>query len=439
MTSATQLFLRVLLVALMLGGSGLLFGYGFPYTGSLLFLFALLALAALYQAIRSRALVYDKTIEAILQHDFSSRLPASYRTGNYATLYRLFETQRQKQHEQVSREELFRSILHDIDTAILILRKEDDDWTVFLMNRQFSSVFGVPAFRQWTMLKDRLPSFCAVIENSGFAEMKTSADIRIDESETQTFSVRTSRTDSFGQTYYSILLDSIQSVVEKKEKQAWINLMNVISHELMNSLTPIHSLSQSLQQVFSGDTITDDDLDDVRKSLSTIANRTQHLQSFVENYRKLTLLPSPAKVPTSLPELIASCVSLMQLVFDSEGIAVETDIQAITVELDRQQMEQVIINLLTNSVHAVKEQAPKAIRIASIVENHRLYITLWDSGKGVEKEIRDKIFQPFFTTRKEGAGIGLTLSRNITEAHGGYLHYAPEGEGARFVVTLPYR
>jgi len=439
MTTATNLFLRVLLVAALLGGGGLLFARGYPYTATVVLLSALLALAALYHLIRSRSLMYDKTIEAILQQDFSSSLPASYRNGNYAALYRLFETEKQKQYEQVSREQLFRSILQDIDTAILILRQEKDDWALFLMNQKFSAVFGVPPFPRWTMLKNRLPSFCTVIEESGFSEIKTSADIRIDGNETQTFSIRTSRTESFGNTYYTIMLDSIQSVVEKKEKQAWVNLMNVISHELMNSLTPIHSLSQSLQDVFSGDALSEDDMEDVRKSLSTISSRTQHLQSFVENYRKLTLLPSPTKVPTPLPDLIMSCVDLMQPVFGSEGVIIETEIQSLGIEVDRQQMEQVFINLLTNSLYAVKDQPNKTIRIASHIENNRLYITLSDSGKGVEKEIRDKIFQPFFTTRKEGAGIGLTLSRNITEAHGGYLHYAPEGEGARFVVTMPYR
>lgn len=438
MSFTSQLFYRLLVVAIVLTGAGLLFAMGYPYTGTFALVTGLLCLGLLYGLIRNRALTYDKTLEAILQDDFSSRLPASYRNGSFDVLYRLFESQKKRRYEQASREEVFQSLLHDLDTAILILKKNAHDWDVFLMNRHFSQLFGVPSFKKWSMLASRLPAFCSVIETNGFAEMKTSAEIRIDEKENQIFSVRTSRSESFGDTYYSILLDSIQSVVEKKEKQAWVNLMNVISHELMNSLTPIQSLSQSLQEAFADGELSQDDAQDVRQSLSTIANRTRHLQVFVENYRKLTLLPSPAKVPSSVAVLLGDCLNLMAPLLTSEGIAVVHETEAVPeVRIDRQQMEQVFINLLTNGIHALKDRPEKTIRIKVSVESGRLHIAFSDSGKGVENEIRDKIFQPFFTTRKDGAGIGLTLSRNIVEAHGGYLQYAPEGDMTRFVITIP--
>jgi C4-dicarboxylate-specific signal transduction histidine kinase len=99
-------------------------------------------------------------------------------------------------------------------------------------------------------------------------------------------------------------------------------------------------------------------------------------------------------------------------------------------------MEQVIINLITNSIHALKEKSEKKLIISSYTENNRFFIVISDNGKGVDAEIRDKVFLPFFTTRKDGAGIGLTLSKNIIEAHGGYLSYQTDEDKTSFVICL---
>jgi C4-dicarboxylate-specific signal transduction histidine kinase len=99
-------------------------------------------------------------------------------------------------------------------------------------------------------------------------------------------------------------------------------------------------------------------------------------------------------------------------------------------------MEQVIINLITNSIYALKEKQDKKMFLSSYTENNRFFITISDNGKGIDSEIRDKVFLPFFTTRKDGAGIGLTLSKNIIEAHGGYLSYQTDEEKTHFVICL---
>lgn len=431
------LFIRIFFLLALMGCSIFLLLKILPYSAIFVVVIAGLFCVELYFFIRNRILFYDKTILSILHEDFSSNFPENLRKGNYANLYVLYETLKKKQFEQASREQVYTSILNNVDTAILILQKEHDSWQIFLMNDYFATLFGVPKFRHWKHLTEKLPAFCHEIESSGFNEMKTSVEIRIDEQELQTYSIQTSKTNSFGRDYYVILLDSIQKVIEKKEKQAWINLMKVISHELMNSLTPIRSLSQSLHDIMSQEQLDPEDFEDIRQSLSTIVNRSNHLQFFVENYRKLTMLPTPEKQPVDLNKLIAECLLVMRPMLQQQYIEISNSVDIPGMVLaDKKQIEQVIINLLTNSIHALSENEDKKIFISSSLENSRVFITISDTGKGIEKQIRDKIFLPFFTTRKDGAGIGLTLSKNIIEAHGGYLSYASEDGKTEFVISL---
>ncbi len=431
------LFLRIFWLLLLIATGIILMLQSYPYSAVFSLVIVGVFCAELYFFTRNRLLFYDKTILSILHNDFTSRFPENLKKGNYANLYQLYETLRQKQFEQISREQVYTSILDNVDTAVVILKKDGDHWIVFLMNDYFSKLFGVPKFRHWQHLRQKLPSFCREIEAAHFDEMKTSVEIRIDEKELQTFSIQTSKTQSFGQDYYVILLDSIQKVIEKKEKMAWINLMKIISHELMNTLTPIRSLSQSIQDIVQQDSLDADDLLDVRQGLSTIVNRSDHLQFFVENYRKLTMLPTPEKHPENLNELIAGCVRVMLPMLAQEGIEISNTVAVPrAVSVDKKQFEQVIINLLTNSIHALKDKAERRIFVTSAMENNRIFLTISDNGKGIEKQIQDKIFLPFFTTRKDGAGIGLTLSKNIIEAHGGYLSYVPDNGRTEFVISL---
>lgn len=432
----TALFLRISLLVFLLGLATVMWLYKLPYNVGFVLCICAICLIELYFFTRNRALVYDKTIMSILHEDFSANLPEHYKTGTYANLYHLYESQRKNKYDFVAREQVFTALLDNVDTAILILKKDGESWSVFLMNGYFSNLFGVPKFKNWTHLREKIPSFAKVLEDVNFSEMKSAAEIRVDDGELQTFSIQTSQTQAFDDLYVVVLLDSIQKVVEKKEKQAWVNLMNVISHELMNSLTPIQSLSQSLNELVK-ETPNTDDLQDIRDGLSTIVKRSNHLQFFVENYRKLTMLPTPVKAPVNLNQLIADCLQILSSLLKEENVSVENSVKINNVVLaDARQLEQVFINLLTNSILAMRDFENKQIELRSWTEPNRIFIAISDTGKGVESEIRDKIFLPFFTTRKDGAGIGLTLSKNIVEAHGGYLNYTPRDGKTEFVICL---
>jgi len=165
--------------------------------------------------------------------------------------------------------------------------------------------------------------------------------------------------------------------------------------------------------------------------------RSDHLQQFVESYRKLAMLPSPKKEKIELLKLVENCFQIMNAIFKKEQVEVIN-----TIAFDRRlyvdalQMEQVLINLFTNCIYALANTEKKQIVISAETKENRTFIMITDNGKGIEEEIENKIFLPFFTTRKEGAGIGLTLSKSIIEAHGGYLVHRKEIEKTTFVICL---
>ncbi|WP_426091289.1 sensor histidine kinase [Flavobacterium sp. DSR3-2] len=382
-------------------------------------------------------MIYDRTITSILQNDFTSDFSKHKSYHNYSSLFKLYETLKGKENDQVSKDIVYRSILNTIETGIIILQKDGNDWNIFLMNDYFSKHFDVPKVSKWKYLKNHLSALCEIIEQQDFQEIKTSLEIRVNQQDTQTFVMQTSRSEIFNQDYFIVLLDSIQNVIEKKEKEAWVNLMKVISHELLNSITPIRSLSQNLQELVQQETISAEDLDDMKSSVATMLRRSDHLQQFVESYRKLAMLPSPKKEVIELSKLIENSFQIMSPLFKKEQIEV---INSITFDrrlhIDPQQMEQVLINLFTNCIYALSNAEKKQIIISAEVKEKRIFIMITDTGKGIEKEIESKIFLPFFTTRKEGAGIGLTLSKSILEAHGGYLAFNNEEKKTSFVICL---
>ena len=399
--------------------------------------FALIMLAEMYFYVKSKLQFYDRTLLSILQDDFSTNFPEENKRDNFKSLYALYEALKSRHQEQTSKELIYQSLLNNIDTAAVILEKEDEDWKIFLMNDCFSRLFKVPKVSHWKYLKNYLPSLCYEIEKKEFSELKSAVSIKIEDQDLQTFILQTSRTQTYKKEYFIILLDSIQRVIEKKEKEAWINLMKIISHELMNSLTPIRALSQNLLQIVDQEKLEEDDFEDIKSSISTIINRSDHLQDFVESYRKLAMLPTPVKAMTQINALFDDCLRVTNPILKSENIQLINEINSSrSILIDKNQMEQVIINLITNSIYALKKRSEKKLFLSSYTENNRFFIIISDNGKGIDPEIQDKIFLPFFTTRKDGAGIGLTLSKNIIEAHGGYLSYQTDEDKTSFVICL---
>ena len=432
-----QLFIRILILLLGFGLTFFIYQKGLVYSAIFCVFLLLLVIIEIYLFLKNAFLLYDRTIASILENDFSSDFSKHKSFDNYKSLFKLYAVLKSKQNEQISKDIIYQSILNNIETGILILQKQEENWIIFLMNDYFSSHFNVPKVSKWHYLENQFPALCNLIEAQNFEEVKTTLQIRVNEEDSQTFVLQTSKSKTFNQEYYVVLLDSIQKVIEKKEKEAWINLMKVISHELLNSLTPIRSLSQNLHELVQQETFSAEDLDDMKQSVVTMLNRSDHLQQFVESYRKLAMLPTPQKEKIEINGLLQQCIELMNPIFKQNKIEIKNEInQKRWLFIDSNQMEQVFINLFTNCIFALENHEKKHIIISAEAKEKRFFIKISDSGNGIDSEIEDKIFLPFFTTRKEGAGIGLTLSKNILEAHGGYLAYQKNENLTTFMICL---
>ena len=407
--------------------------HAYPFTSAIFGLLILLTFAEWYFVAKREQDFYDKTIKAILHSDFSTHF-SNIPKKNRASLVQLYNELRARQMEQSSQEMIFRNLLNTLESGVLILVWKGTDWEIFLMNDYFSKLFSVPKVTRFEFLKRFIPTIFEEIEKINFSDVKTSLNIRFEKENFQTFVMQTSRTTTYNQDYFVMLLDPIQKIIDRKEKEAWVNLMHVISHELMNSLAPIQSLLNSLQTITAQKHLDKEDVEDLQNGLKTISNRSAHLQFFVENYRKLASLPTPQKQKTDLRILVSECLKIMQPLLETEQICVISELETAYLAVDRQQMEQVLINLITNSIYALKQMSDKKIRVRLFQKERRILIEITDNGAGVEKEIENKVFLPFFTTRKEGAGIGLTLSKNIVEAHGGYLFFSSENGSTKFSV-----
>lgn len=435
------LYFRILLILLSTGLVFFLLFQHYYYSGIFTAVVTICLLIELRFFLKDTFLVYERTIASILQNDFSSDFSQHRKFANYSQLFTLYDQLKYKQHETLSKDLVYRALLNTIESGILILEKNDVDWSIFVMNDYFSEHFQVPKVSKWKYLRNQFPALCQLIEDLNFSEVKTTLDIRVNQQDTQTFMMQASRTKTFQTEYYIVLLDSIQKVIEKKEKEAWINLMKVIAHELLNSLTPIRSLSQNIYELTQQTDLTQEDIHDIQQSVATMRNRSDHLQEFVESYRKLAMLPTPQKSTVELSKLLNQSIQIMQPLFKNADIKVYNEVDFDRrIFVDPQQMEQVLINLLTNSYYALLHQEQRTIYIKAESKEKRLFITLTDTGNGIEPEIEDKVFLPFFTTRKEGAGIGLTLSKNIIEAHGGYLAFQQKEGRTTFIICLldPY-
>ncbi|WP_186756393.1 sensor histidine kinase [Echinicola salinicaeni] len=242
-----------------------------------------------------------------------------------------------------------------------------------------------------------------------------------------------------------VSLQNIQSELEEKEMEAWQNLVRVLTHEIMNSIAPISSLASTIKtdiqsQMDKGSNIPIHDVEDYLMGIATIEKRSEGLIDFVSDFRSLAHIPVPKFSAIKINELFEQLATLFSHQIDELSIKCEKNIEPEDLLLfaDSSLIEQVLINIIQNAIHAVEESEEKKISLSAFIdEAGKIIIEISDTGRGIEEEALNKIFIPFFTTKQKGSGIGLSLSKQIMRRHKGNIQVKSTiGSGTTFKLIF---
>lgn len=234
-----------------------------------------------------------------------------------------------------------------------------------------------------------------------------------------------------------ISIQNIRSELEEKEMQAWHDLIRVLTHEIMNSVTPISSLAATANELIESETRQDrlasEPFSDIHLALQTIKARCDGLLGFVQTYRQLTRIPEPQIQSVSVSDLFARIERLFRPRTDTQAVHLSCQVRPVDLEVaaDAQLLEQVLINLVTNALHALEGGVEGCVTLTGYADSKaNVVLEVTDNGPGILPEVIEKIFIPFFTTKPDGSGIGLSLSRQIMRLHYGSLsvYSAPDDQ-----------
>ncbi len=317
---------------------------------------------------------------------------------------------------------LLRKVMEEIDVAAFAF---DPSQQLRLVNRAGERLLAQPAER----LLARDATSLGLAEYLGGAAEQTIQ--REFPGLTGRWGIRRSQFREGGLPHQLLVVTDLTRPLREEELQAWQRIVRVIGHELNNSLTPIKSIAQSLADLLTAEPRPEDWNQDMSRGLSVIATRSESLSRFMSSYARLAKLPPPKLAPIEINDLLlrASSLETRQRAFFEEGAP-------LTFQGDIDQLEQALINLIQNGVEAAQATGGRVF-LYYRQSPAALEITVRDEGPGLANTAN--LFVPFFTTKRGGSGIGLVLSRQIAEAHGGSmtLRNATDGPGCEAVITLP--
>ena len=365
-------------------------------------------------------------LESVKYSDFISgfaadnRLGKSFKELNIA-FNEVLEAFRKARSEKEEHWQYLNSVVQQVRTGILSF---DIDGNVQLINANAKRFIGTSNIKNIKELINLNPKLYHAINSAelGKSELyKGPNEIYLTIQSTE---LRIRGTD-----VKLVTLQNIQPELQKQELEAWQNLTRVLRHEIMNSITPISSLTSTLREILDHDMerknshyeLKEEGAEDLKEGLSTIENRSRGLIKFIDAYREYTSLPKPKMSTVRLKDMVTHVAQLMRTELKKTPIEFHyaCNSEYLTIQADVEMIEQVLINLLKNAIEALSEtEQPKLELIGSYDEN-TVKIEVIDNGPGIIKEALEHIFVPFYTTKRTGSGIGLSLSRQIMQMHNG--------------------
>ncbi len=424
---------RVIARVLLLAATLLLFAFlvadcGMPFLTIAVFLIAVFQVYALIHFAAKTNRDLSRFLLSIKYDDTSQAFRSEGLGSSFTELKEAFDLIMQKLREKRSEAEVHARYLSMIIQHVGIgLLAYKTDGTVDLVNRPAKKLLGIPALRNIQDLERTSPDLLPALRELKHGDKKLIKLLR--EDEVRPISLSACSFLLRDEKYLLVSLQNIQSELEEKEMEAWQNLVRILTHEIMNSITPISSMTATLLDILGASeknshtdekSLRADEIEDMTEALQTIHQRSRGLMNFVNSYRNMTLIPEPKFSILPLSEFFMRVETLMKSRLSDCGIHFQRTVEPETLELtaDPNLMEQVMINLILNAIHAVTGRKEPRIRIsASLSPENTIIIMVEDNGVGITEEALSKIFIPFFTTNKQGSGIGLSLSRQILRKH----------------------
>lgn len=398
----------------------------------------------LYNFIKRRFAAVDDFFAAVKYRDFSRWFPEDRGPKDIRFLYSGFnEVNRTIKEINLKNEAQYvylQKILEMVDIGIIAYNLENGD--VLWMNQSFRDIIDFPSFKNIQFVENRKPElYNAVFET--YNKQANSISIAL-----QNEQIKVLISDTIFQvnddSFKLVVLQNIDSTLNKNESEAWKKLLSVMTHEIMNSIAPISSLADTLQRniqlhIEDGDS-TPLELEDLNSGIKTIKNRSQGLLKFANTYRSLSKVTHLNLQKIKVTELFQNIELLMAPSIQAKNIDISFSVSSkrLLLDIDVHLIEQVLINLILNARDACQHVKDPSITVkASQTQNHGTIIKIHDNGVGISKEIMENIFVPFFTSKATGSGIGLSLCKQIMLLHKGrILVHSKEGEGTVFSLLF---
>jgi signal transduction histidine kinase len=342
--------------------------------------------------------------------------------------------------EKETQYQYLQKILELVDTGILSY--DNDTGQIGWMNEALKSMLGIPYLKSIQSLQKRDELLYQELLHIRPGQSKIVTLNREGARIKALVSATAFQTDNI--IYKLIAFQNVDEALDETEARAWQKLLSVMTHEIMNSIAPISSLADTmLNRLQKSNSPLQDQpavMEDLQLGIDTIRRRSEGLLRFAETYRNLNKITKPNLKNIHVRDLFGNLHQLMQPTLAQKNIELEVILKDtdLVVQADSSLLEQVLINLMVNATEAVKDRSkPHIILSASTTKNKKTMIKVGDNGSGIPPELLDKIFIPFFSTRKSGSGIGLSLCKQIMLLHKGNIQVQSiVGEGSLFTLTF---
>ena len=384
----------------------------------------------------------NQFVESVHYRDFSRNFDVKHAPVDLQPLRKGFNeinsTFKIISKEKETQYQYLQKILELVDTGILSYKITTGE--VVWMNESLKRMLQLPYLKTISSLERRDQELHKYIFELKPGETK----IATAHLEKSSFKILLSATafQTDGEKYKLIAFQNVDEALDETESKAWQKLLSVMTHEIMNSIAPISSLADTLKsrllQSMPALNNENGSVDDLELGIDTIKRRSEGLLKFAETYRNLNKITTPNLKKIYIRDHFENINQLMQPTLDQKNIELDIVLKdtSIVLEADTNLIEQVLINLVVNSIEAVKDKPIGKITLSAYRDsNNKIIIIVADNGTGMSAEVIEKIFIPFFTTKKNGSGIGLSLSKQIMMLHRGNIQiHSVEGTGTSFLL-----